>query len=121
MIRQQVRRRVQRRVLTVNGDSDLTLDFGFVVPMVSVGDFVWWDTDRDGIQDDGEPGIAGVTLTITTSTGGAVTDVFGNPVTTTVTDANGFYLFENLPPGTYVVTVTDPVGLIPTIAGDGSV
>jgi hypothetical protein len=106
--------------LTVNGDSDLTLDFGFVVPMVSVGDFVWLDTDRDGIQSVGEPGIAGVTLTITTSTGGAVTDVFGNPVTTTVTDDDGFYLFENLPPGTYVVTVTDPVGLVPTVPGDGS-
>jgi uncharacterized repeat protein (TIGR02059 family) len=106
--------------LTVNGDSDTTLDFGFVVPMVSVGDFVWLDTDRDGIQDDGEPGIAGVTLTITTSTGGAVTDVFGNSVTTTTTDANGFYLFENLPPGTYVVTVTDPVGFIPTITGAGA-
>ena len=42
-------------VLT-SGQSDLTLDFGFVQP-VFVGDFVWSDTNGDGIQDAGEPGI----------------------------------------------------------------
>src|SRR5204862_338321 len=48
--------------LIVDGASDPTLDFGFVRPAVSVGDFVWVDSDRDGVQDPGEPGIAGVTL-----------------------------------------------------------
>ncbi|RRD38879.1 hypothetical protein EII42_12820, partial [Tessaracoccus sp. OH4464_COT-324] len=48
--------------LTKDGESDLTLDFGFVRPRVSVGDFVWLDADRDGIQDDGEKGIKGVEL-----------------------------------------------------------
>ncbi|WP_199729923.1 SdrD B-like domain-containing protein, partial [Tessaracoccus sp. OH4464_COT-324] len=38
------------------------MDFGFVRPRVSVGDFVWLDADRDGIQDDGEKGIKGVEL-----------------------------------------------------------
>ncbi|RRD44651.1 DUF5979 domain-containing protein, partial [Tessaracoccus sp. OH4464_COT-324] len=32
------------------------------IPAVSVGDFVWLDADRDGIQDDGEKGIKGVEL-----------------------------------------------------------
>ena len=40
--------------LTVDGDSDTTLDFGFIVPAVSVGDFVFIDLNRDGIQDGGD-------------------------------------------------------------------
>lgn len=37
------------------------------------------------------------------------TDNLGNPVTaTTTTDANGFYQFINLPPGTYSITETQP-------------
>ena len=106
--------------LTDNGASDLTLDFGFVVPLVSVGDLVWFDEDHDGVQDSDEPGIAGVTLTITRADGTAVTDVFGNPVTTTTTDANGKYLFGNLPPGQYKVTVTPPSGFEATLTGKGN-
>jgi hypothetical protein len=105
--------------LTTDGASDMTLDFGFVSPKVSVGNFVWLDTDRDGIQDAGELGIAGVTLTITKADGSAVTDVFGNPVTTTTTDADGAYMFANLPAGSYKVLVTDPAGLIPTVPNSG--
>ena len=89
--------------------------------MVSVGNFVWNDLDRDGIQDVGEPGIAGVTLTITKADGSPVTDIYGNAVTTTTTDANGHYLFANLPPGSYKVTVTNPAGYIPTLTGAGTV
>jgi hypothetical protein len=106
--------------LTVDGTSDMTLDFGFVLPKVSVGNYVWVDTDRDGLQDAGEPGIAGVTLSITKADGSAVTNVFGAAVTTTTTDINGAYLFENLPVGSYKVTVTDPAGYIATTALAGS-
>ncbi|MBK9156824.1 MAG: hypothetical protein IPM11_01615 [Micropruina sp.] len=50
---------------------DLTLDAGLVTPIaqVSVGDYVWKDTDHDGIQDSGEPGIKGVVLTIKDESG----------------------------------------------------
>jgi DNA-directed RNA polymerase II subunit RPB1 len=64
---------------------------------VSVGDFVWVDTNRDGRQSPGEPGIPGVVLTLTGPGGGPVTDVNGNPVGPVTTDANGKYLFPNLP------------------------
>lgn len=64
-----------------------------------VGDFVWNDLNSNGIQDAGEPGVAGVPVTI------SGTDADGNDVTqSTVTDANGNYTFSNLPSGTYVVT-----------------
>ena len=99
--------------------SDLTIAAGFV-PMVSVGDFVWLDSDGDGVQDAGEAGLAGVTLALTNADSSAVTDVFGNSVTTTVTDSQGAYSFDNLPTGQYTVTVTPPAGYDPTVGGRGS-
>ena len=84
--------------LTDDGDRDPTLDFGFVQPSVSVGDYVWVDENRDGIQDPGEPGIPGVVLVITGPDGQPVTDVYGNPVGPQTTDADGRYSFDNLPP-----------------------
>lgn len=108
----------QSTILNLNNLSDMSLDFG-LIPVVSVGDFVWLDSDRDGLQDAGESGIANVELTITNADGTAVTDVFGNAVRTTRTDANGRYSFNNLPYGQYKVTVTPPSGLLPTVPNAG--
>ena len=102
------------------GVNDHTYDVGFNKPSVSVGDYVWWDSDKDGIQDAGEQGIAGVTLTLTNVDGTPVVDVNGRPVTTTTTDANGRYSFDNLPLGQYKVTVTPPGGYRATTANSGS-
>ncbi|MGE3619490.1 MAG: SdrD B-like domain-containing protein [Acidimicrobiia bacterium] len=105
--------------------------FAEIVPLksVSVGDYVWVDTDRDGRQDPGEPGIPGVVLTIVGPDGEPVTDVFGNPVGPTTTGPNGEYTFENLPAlsGTETYTVRidrtasqEPLRpYVPTAAGQG--
>ncbi|GIW78815.1 MAG: hypothetical protein KatS3mg105_0622 [Gemmatales bacterium] len=79
----------------------------------SLGDFVWYDVDRDGVQDPGEPGIPGATVTVVwfgpngIDDGGAGDD----SVITTVTDASGNYLVSGLPLGTgannYRVFVTN--------------
>lgn len=69
-------------------------------PLASLGDKVWRDDDLDGIQDSGEPGVAGITVTLY--------DNLGNVAATTVTDAYGFYLFDNLAAGTYQVGFTAP-------------
>ncbi len=88
-------------LLTKDGDRDPSLDFGFFLNpgRVSVGDYVWVDSDRDGAQGDpkDEPGIEGVVLILVGPNGDPVTDVFGNLVTSVTTDENGAYTFENLP------------------------
>ena len=71
-----------------------TYDFGFWKP-AAIGDFVWFDTNHNGIQDNGEAGVPGVGVTLHDS----LNAVVGH----TVTDANGLYLFDRLPPGTYQV------------------
>ena len=81
---------------------------------------MWFDANRDGVQDSTDIPLAGVTLTITTAEGGVVRDVSGNVVSTTVTDAFGKYSFDNLPAGRYKVTVTAPRGLRPTRSGVGA-
>ncbi|MFT3798727.1 SdrD B-like domain-containing protein [Microbacterium sp.] len=108
------------------GDSTAT-----IVPLkkVSVGDYVWVDTDRDGRQDPDEPGIPGVVLTIVGPDGQPVTDVNGNLVGPTTTGPNGEYTFENLPAltgeQTYTVSIDRTASAaalapyVPTTAGEG--
>lgn len=86
------------------GSKDLTLDFGFVTKSYAVGDVVWIDTDRDGVQDSNEAKLAGVTVSITDVAGNPVTNVLGAVVPSVTTDENGLYKFDNLPAGEYVVT-----------------
>jgi len=96
----------------------IDVNFGFVKP-ASVGDKVWMDVNRDGLQDADEPAMPGVTVTLTRADGTAVTDAEGNPVASVTTDANGKYVFENLLPGDYTVTFTNPAGYEATISDAG--
>ena len=103
-----------------SGMNNHTYDFGFIRPKVSVGNFVWIDSDADGIQDQGEPGLAGAILTLTNMSGNPVTNVLGQVVGSQTTASNGAYLFENLPPGQYKVNITYPAGYQATTASAGS-
>ena len=85
-----------RQVLASEG-IDPTWDAGVVLKSVSVGDYVWVDSDRDGRQDPGEPGIPGVVLTLVGPDGEPVVDVDGNPVGPVTTGPNGEYSFDKLP------------------------
>ena len=66
-------------------------------PSVSLGDYVWVDKDRNGIQDDDEDPIEGVVLKLIGPDGKEVVDINGNPVGSVTTDENGFYNFKDLP------------------------
>ncbi|WP_176744821.1 SdrD B-like domain-containing protein, partial [Staphylococcus hominis] len=74
----------------------------------NLGDYVWEDTNQNGLQDSNENGISGVTVTLK--------DVDGNILTTTTTDDTGKYQFTNLINGTYKVDFETPAGFIPTDA-----
>ena len=92
------------------GERDSTIDAGFFNP-ACLGNFVWDDKNKNGIQDAGEPGIAGVTVKVILPSGDSLT---------TTTDANGFYEFCNLIPGSYCVKFTTPSGgYVPTEADQG--
>ncbi len=104
-------------ITDANGcSSDPTVGHGIltVIPPVTIGNFVWNDANGNGVQDAGEAGIAGVTLTLTG------TDINGGAVSaTTVTDGNGLYSFSE-PPGTYTVSVATPAGFVATTTGQGT-
>ena len=81
----------------VAGVDNFTIDAGVIFPVgtATIGNFVWVDTNNDGIQDAGEPGIEGIVV--------QVADQDGNVIGETTTDADGFWSFD-VAPGTYVVT-----------------
>lgn len=67
---------------------------------------MWFDENKDGKQDDGEPGIPGVVLEITDEDGNPITDIYGDPVGPTTTDEEGKYTFDNLPiDNKYIVSI----------------
>jgi len=81
-----------------------TLDFGFVnVPLFSLGNRVWFDTDNSGTINGTEVGVNGVTMQLYAA------DANGNPtgaMLSTQTTANGgYYRFDDLPAGDYVVVI----------------
>ncbi len=79
-------------------DQDSAIIFPIEVEASStIGDFVWFDDDADGIQDPGEDGVPNVTVRLTNQA--------DNAVSTQVTNANGLYLFSGLDAGTYLVEV----------------
>jgi uncharacterized repeat protein (TIGR01451 family) len=65
----------------------------------SIGDYVWYDKDMEGDQDEVNAGIANVKIILTGTT------IFSQAIdVTTYTNSNGYYLFNGLPPGSYVIT-----------------
>ncbi len=70
----------------------------------SIGDFVWNDTNNNGIQDAGEAGVEGLTVNLLDAAGAEV-------LYTTTTDSDGAYGFSPLPPRDYQLEVLLPAGL----------
>ena len=85
---------------TVGGPSheDFAADLGLVTPTNRIGDFAWADTDGNGQQDTGEPGLAGVKAVLK--------DAGGKEVASVVTGSDGSYGFTGLEDGTYQVCFT---------------
>ena len=78
----------------IDNDCDGRVDEG------CIGDRAWNDVNRNGIQDAGEPGLAGATFLLRTSSGALVG--------VAVSNASGAYSFGFVPAGTYYVEVIPP-------------
>lgn len=101
-----------------------TADFGFMPP-AAIGNYIWNDADADGTQDLTETGINGVIVQLYRDTNNdGIGDVLVATTTTAndpVTGASGYYVFNNLTPGDYVVVLPDsnfaPGGTLYNYAG----
>ncbi len=109
--------------LTAGVPVNLLQDFAYT-GTASLGDLVWHDRNADGVQDAGEEGIGGVTVTATWA---GPDGVFGTPddivLPNQTTAPDGSYLFPNLPAGSYTVVIdpaTVPAGYVSTYDLDGS-
>ncbi|NGL45609.1 hydrolase, partial [Staphylococcus aureus] len=92
-------------------DND-TIDSGFYKPTYNLGDYVWEDTNKNGVQDKDEKGISGVTVTLK--------DENDKVLKTVTTDENGKYQFTDLNNGTYKVEFETPSGYTPTSVTTGN-
>lgn len=84
-----------------SGENNLSYDAGVYIP-AKIGNFVWEDLNANGIQETGESGIKNVAVILN--------DCNGNPIETKYTDNNGYYLFDNLAPGNYKISIINPTG-----------
>ena len=96
-----------------SGDDDPTIDAG-LYQKASIGDFVWFDANHDGVQDPGEAPVADVVLQLL--------DASGAVLATTTTDATGHYRFTGLEPGDYAIGFVVPNGytVSPKNVGDSA-
>lgn len=103
----------------VSGANDHTLDFGFTTNTTytptsttySVGNRVWFDTDNDNVRDTtgtAEVGVANVSVSIfADADNNGTPESINAPLQTVWTSASGYYRFDGLLAGNYVVRV-DP-------------
>jgi hypothetical protein len=93
--------------ITINNlTADISDQDFFNYQLASIGDYIWLDINGDGIQNDGNTGINGVTVNLYDNTDP------GNPIliasTATADDISsnpGYYIFQDLIPGDYMVVV----------------
>ncbi len=96
------------------GEQNLTVDAGLKknAATACLGNFVWYDKNRNGLQDSGEPGAACVKVELLTCS--------GSVLKSTTTSSSGTYQFSNLAAGTYKVRFTAPYGYQFTAANQGA-
>ncbi len=71
----------------------------------SIGDRVWSDLDADGVQDAGEPGIAGLPVTVVWAGPNNLLGDGDDVTSSTTTDSGGVWSVIGLPAGTFRVSV----------------
>jgi uncharacterized repeat protein (TIGR01451 family) len=105
--------------------NDSALGYTFGELAIGLSGAVYSDTNDSGVQDPGEPGIAGVIVTLsgTTATAQDVCSFLGTLVPSQScgqqSASNGSFLFPDIPAGTYTLTETQPSGYLDGIENAG--
>ena len=76
-----------------------------------VGDFTWFDTNGNGVQNGGETGLTGVVVRLY--------DSVSNLLLTTTSGVAGAYAFTNIPSGSYFLEFATPTNYLPTAQDQG--
>ncbi len=97
-------------VFSVTAQATVSVDAGYYFPG-SIGDFVWNDANRDGIQDAGESGASSFFIKLF--------DADDQEIGFTFSDSEGAYSFDNLMPGDYYVKVDFQLGISFSPSGGG--
>jgi hypothetical protein len=87
-----------------DGVSDSSFDAGLYVPPSSLGDRVWHDQNANGIQEDGEAGLADVVVNLY--------DCGGSLLASTMTGVDGSYHFNSLASGQFVIEFVAPASYV---------
>ena len=100
-------------VTLLGGQDNKAVDMGLYQEAIKLGDRVFYDTNKNGIQDAGETGVAEVEVKLYSADNAKL-------VASTQTSASGIYLFDKLVAGKYYIVFTKPVGYTITKQNQGS-
>ncbi|NOT61652.1 MAG: DUF11 domain-containing protein, partial [Acidobacteria bacterium] len=92
----------------IAGKNDHSLDVGFTPVPLSLGNRVWKDLNNNGVIDAADgvaPGVNGVIVKLLKSDLTPALDLAGTAVPNQTTANGGYYRFDNLPAGDYVVEI----------------
>lgn len=98
---------------------DLTWDAGVVQSRGAIGDYVWYDSNVNGIQDEEGTGIGGIKVVLETNTGDITNEDDWQEVAVTYTNEQGYYIFNNLKEGYYRVKFEVPANYNVTLSSQG--
>lgn len=99
------------------GEKEALLKFSLEVEQAeqaehaTLGDYVWNDSNKNGLQDVGEIGIPGISVELM--------NCLPELVRSTVTDQSGLYMFDSLDPGDYQLRFILPDGYLFSPANNG--
>ncbi|MDJ0706453.1 MAG: SdrD B-like domain-containing protein [Leptolyngbyaceae cyanobacterium MO_188.B28] len=101
----------QNQVFTDSDTATVTVSTGSNVGGATLGSQVWEDTNFNGVQDAGEPGLDGVVVNLLAPN--------GTVEATQTTSGGGFYTFTDVTPGNYRLQFETPDAFVLSLEGNG--